>query len=257
MSMPIVASIVVAASLLAVQTPSASARQKWTFYSEMVEGRPVLQVVHVTEEGERVTHQIAPDDLPIEDRDCELECRLSPAMRGCYGKCLRGALYLLLFDEPRLTAFIAADTGSGQNFARVILKLNVRSGELTRVGRTFGAGFDDVQLSADGRYLAYRMAQNAGGMEGGWNLNVMDTQTGDEQEPVERMYRAEDQRGNDVIVDVRNYKWSDASTISFTAITRPRKKAPEAATPRGNTAQYVYSVVDRRLMTARDQRLIP
>lgn len=256
--MSIVASILIAASLRAAQAASAVVRQKWTFYNETVEGRPVLQVVHVTEAGEKVIHRITPEDLTFEDRDCELECRSFPVpLRGCYGKCLRGELYLLVFDEPRLTAFIAAATGSGQNFDRVIFKLNVSSGELTRVGRTWGANVDDVQLSADGRFLAYRMAENAGGGDGGWKLNVMDTHTGTEQTPVDRLYQVEDARGNDVIVSVPNYKWNDASTIAFTAITRPRKKAADAITPRGRATQYVYSVADRRLMTARDQRVIP
>lgn len=162
---------------------------------------------------------------------------------------------MLIFDEPRLTAFLAAATGSGQNFDRVIFKLGVDSGKLSRVGRTFGSGISDIQLSADGRFLAYRMGMNAGRLEGGWNLHVMDTQTGRELNPVERMYRAE--RNVAVIVDVVNYHWRDGSTIVFTAVTRAMKKKPEDAKPKGRVAQYVYSVTEDRLVAARGQQLIP
>jgi hypothetical protein len=241
-------------ALYAAQSSSTRTTSSWQFRDTRVDGRPVLQVVHASGANKRVTRDIAPDDLPILDGDCELDCRQS-SVEGCYGKCLRGALQVLVFDEPRLTAFLAAATGSGQNFDRVIFKLGVDSGKLSRVGRTFGSGISDIQLSADGRFLAYRIGMNAGRLDGGWNLNVMDTQSGRELHPVERMYPAA--RNVAVIVDVVNYHWRDASTIVFTAVTRGMKKKPEDAEPKGRVAQYVYSVVEDRLVTARGQQLIP
>lgn len=235
-----------------VQSPAPPAPE-WTLRDATIDGRPVLEVVHGTGAARTVTRRVTPEELPFRDGDCELDCETSPS--GCYGKCLRGELEVLLLDASRHTAFVSANTGSAQNFTRIVFRLDLGSGELTRLGQTFGGGFKQVRLSPDGRFLSYLMFNNRGGMEGGWVLSVMDTSTGAELSPGARILNALPDRG--MVVDVKNYQWRDASTLVFTAETRRATKQPDEATPRGLITPYVYEVTANRLMTARDRRLIP
>lgn len=80
-------------ALYAAQPSSTRTASSWEFRDTRVDGRPVLQVVHAIGASKRVTREIAPDDLPFLDDDCELDCRQS-SVEGCYGTCLRGALQL-------------------------------------------------------------------------------------------------------------------------------------------------------------------
>jgi hypothetical protein len=221
-----------------------------------VDGTPVLEVVRVSGTTETVMHQVTPEEVPFGEGDCHIDCKRS---EHCYGKCLRGSLDVLLFDESRREAFLSANTMPAQNSYWVIFRLDLESGELTRIVHTFGGSIRDVEVSPDGRYLSYQASSVHSADEGGLNLFVTDLRTGVEVHPAERLWKAlpPPPERYEWLVDVKDYKWRDASTIAFTAETRRTITNPDAEPPRGTIRRYYYAVDGDRLTTGRNQRVIP
>jgi hypothetical protein len=250
----VVASLIVAIPLRAIQTPSASVRQEWVFNSTLVDGQPVFKVARMVNGVETMRHQIRPEDVPFDDVDCELECGRFPH-DVCFGRCLRGGLNLLFFDEARGAAYITAKTETGSNVRWVVFKVDVASGKIARVGHSFGSGFQTVGLSPDGRFLSYLMGSNQSAADGVWVLAIMDLGTGVETAPTERLLKNES-RPLDMVADVKNYQWQDGSIV-FNAVTRPRRPGATARLPRGRVTQYVYAVAEDQLVTARERAVIP
>jgi hypothetical protein len=231
-----------------------TARVGWNFRTEMVGGRPVFKVVRTEGGAETTVHEIRPEDVPFKETDCGLDCR-DGAFPGCFGLCLMGGLEMLLFDEAHDTAYVGGSTETGHNAHRVLFKLDVRSGQLIRIGDTFASDLGQIRLSPDGRYLAYLAASSTGDADGVWLLQVLNVETGVATSAADRLWKQGRERG--FVVNVSSYKWRDASTVIFTAETRSSRAGTGALGPRGIPTQYLYSAVEDSLVTAREQRAIP
>jgi hypothetical protein len=229
-------------------------RNGWDFRSEMVGGRPVFKVVRLDGGAETTVYEIGPDDVPFKETDCGLDCR-ETALPGCFGRCLMGGLEMLLFDEAHETAYVAGGTESGRNAHVVLFKLDVRTGQLVRIGDTFASDLQEIRMSPDGRYLSYLAASSNGADNGAWLLQVLNLETGVETSATDRLWKQGREAG--VIVNVSSYKWQDASTVAFTADTRPSRASDGKRRPRGMPTQYLYSAAEDTLMTARERRVIP
>jgi hypothetical protein len=240
----------------AAQTPVTAAKPpaadvRWSVEEKQADGWPVIEIIRSTRGVETVVRKVTVDEWTLDEKDCEGLCADIPGAH-CYGKCFRGVESMLL-DESRLLAFFIVSTGSGKNIPWVIFKLDLASGQLTRLGPAFGSAFGDTQLSRDGRVLSYLMASSGSAFEGSWNLMLRDTRSGVEMSLLGRLY--EQSTPQDAFVfDCKSYRWTDADTIVFTVERRRRGDEEMRAL---DVTAYRYDVDTSRLTRRRDGRVIP